>query len=127
MIRHGFGGNYVNGGRSEFPMMSRQCSDNVRAPPPPQLFPNQIIPAAAQNEEVTAAGAGKRKLPADSDVNLDLNLSLKTRDDGGGNDEKRAKGDDKYEDSTNLSLSLFPSSQNDDQTTVKKTTLDLTL
>ncbi|XP_031109937.1 transcription factor LUX [Ipomoea triloba] len=126
MIRHGFGGNYVNGGRSEFPMMSRQCSDNVAAPP--QLFPNQrILPPAAQNGEVTAAGTGKRKLPADSDVNLDLNLSLKTRN-GGGNDEKRAKGDDKYEDSTNLSLSLFPSSQNDDQTTtVKKTTLDLTL
>ncbi|XP_019192424.1 PREDICTED: two-component response regulator ARR18-like [Ipomoea nil] len=133
MIRHGFGGNYVNGGRSEFPMMSRQCSDNVRAQPP-QLFPNQRFPATVQNEEGTAAaavsGAVKRKMP-DSDVNLDLNLSLKTRD-GGGNNEKRAKDDDKYEDSTNLSLSLFPSSphpgrNNDDQTTAKNTTLDLTL
>ncbi|VFQ99493.1 unnamed protein product [Cuscuta campestris] len=128
MIRHGLGRNYyLNGGRlSDFPMMTSptqyHCPDHRRrrktpgdntATVPPPLLPR--FPTALNkhriSEEVTAAppGSAKRKPAADSDVNLDLKLSLKTSSTGGYNDGEKRKKVGEYDDGTRLSLYPFSS------------------
>ncbi|CAH9057851.1 unnamed protein product [Cuscuta epithymum] len=151
MINHGFGANFMNGRRlSDFPMMSPrpQCSHpltpghnvKVMPPPPPPRFPAHRFPTAPNKVRVPAEAAGasssdavKRNFP-ESDVNLDLNLCLKSKD---VNDHGKRKKVDHFEGSTKLSLSLFSSSSptaseadpNTDKTIRVKeaTSLDLTL
>ncbi|CAH9098228.1 unnamed protein product [Cuscuta europaea] len=150
MINHGFGANFLNGRRrlSDFPMMSPtpQCShhltpgNNVKVvpPPPPPRFPSHRFPTASNKVRVPTEAAGASSSDAvkrnfsDSDVNLDLNLCLKSNV----NDHGKKKKVDHFEGSTKLSLSLFSSSSptpseadpNSDKTRVKEaSSLDLTL
>ncbi|VFQ80450.1 unnamed protein product [Cuscuta campestris] len=125
MIRHGLGRNYyLNGRLSDFPMMTsptpyhcpdhrrrhKTPGDNTATVPPPPLpcFPTAMNKPRI-SEEVTAAppGSAKRKPAADSDVNLDLKLSLKTSSTGGNNDGEKRKRVGEYDDGTRLSLYPF--------------------